>query len=97
MRAVLRPLLLSALEDPSRTARCIIKLRDTKFTHTLDAPSLALVMPVVRRAFDDRSTETRRCACAAIASIYQMCAQKVSAHCVYIVLLYYCCLSCKHH
>jgi hypothetical protein len=73
---VLTPQLLAALEDPTNTGKFIEQLRDTRFVHMLDAPSLALVMPVIRRAFDDRSTETRRCACAIIASVYQLTEQK---------------------
>lgn len=55
-------LLLNALAEPSKhTDKCLEALMKTSFVHKIDAPSLALIVPVVTRSFEQR-TDTKKAA-----------------------------------
>jgi len=73
------PVLLEALQDPTaKTVVALRKLLDTKFVHFIDAPSLALIMPVVQRAFMDRAADTRKMAAQIVRNMYSLTDEKVS-------------------
>jgi len=72
------PVLLEALQDPtSKTVVALRKLLETKFVHFIDAPSLALIMPVVQRAFMDRTADTRKMAAQIVRNMYSLTDEKV--------------------
>lgn len=72
------PVLLRGIQDPvGGTTKALEKLLATKFVHFIDAPSLALIMPVVERALMDRSSDTRKMAAQIIANMYSLTDQKV--------------------
>jgi HEAT repeat protein len=53
--------LMKALADPNAKTEAALKsLLKTSFEHYLDAPSLALVMPIIDRGLRQRSSETKR-------------------------------------
>ncbi|KAI9008544.1 armadillo-type protein [Hyaloraphidium curvatum] len=55
------PILLNALVDPNnKTHSALTALLETAFVHYIDAPSLALVVPILKRGLRERSTDTKK-------------------------------------
>ncbi|KAL7748666.1 translational activator of GCN4 [Sorochytrium milnesiophthora] len=55
------PTLLQALSHPDKyTVTALNSIGDTVFEHYIDAPSLAILVPSLRRGFRERSSDTRR-------------------------------------
>jgi hypothetical protein len=55
------PTLLKALTDPAEyTIKALESLIQTEFLHAIDAPSLALIVPVLHRGLRDRGATTKR-------------------------------------
>ncbi|KAK5667273.1 translational activator of GCN4 [Batrachochytrium dendrobatidis] len=55
------PMLISALVDPnSKTHAALSALLDTTFVHYIDAPSLALLVPIIHRGMKERSGESKK-------------------------------------
>ncbi|KAJ3127845.1 translational activator of GCN4 [Nowakowskiella sp. JEL0407] len=55
------PVIIAALVEPNlKTLNCLNALLETAFIHYIDAPSLALVVPVLRRGLKERSTDIKK-------------------------------------
>ncbi|CAG8528557.1 17533_t:CDS:10, partial [Acaulospora morrowiae] len=55
------PTLLNALSDPDKnTNTALDSLLETAFVHYIDAPSLALVIPILERGLRERGTEVKK-------------------------------------
>jgi len=67
------PVLLDALADPSNKAQvCLQALLDTEFIHVIDPPSLALIMPTLKRTLELRSTDAKKMAAQIIGNMYTL-------------------------
>jgi hypothetical protein len=59
--SALSPILLKALTDPAdNTITALEALIGTEFLHAIDAPSLALIVPILHRGLRDRAATTKR-------------------------------------
>ncbi|GMF12547.1 unnamed protein product [Phytophthora lilii] len=71
--ATISKVLLDALEDPNRhTAEALQQLQSTSFQHSIDAPSLALVMPIITRGLKDRAGDAKKKAALIVGSMCTM-------------------------
>ena len=61
--------LLNALSDASYTSKALQRLMDMAFVHAVDAPSLAIIMPILHKSLKDRSTETKKSGCQIVGSM----------------------------
>jgi HEAT repeat protein len=67
------PILLESLADPSVKAQvCLQSLLETEFVHVIDPPSLALIMPTLKKTLDLRSTESKKMAAQIIGNMYSL-------------------------
>lgn len=65
--------LLNALEDPNKyTTEALQQLQSTSFVHSIDAPSLALVMPIITRGLKDRGGEAKKKSALIVGSMCSM-------------------------
>ena len=71
--SALVPDLLSAIADPSAQANtCLQRLLATEFVHVIDAPSLALIMPILQQTLSLRSSEGKKMAAQILGNMYSL-------------------------
>nr|CCA15342.1 hypothetical protein OsJ_12383 [Albugo laibachii Nc14] len=65
--------LLNALEDPNKYATAALQqLQSMTFKHSIDAPSLALVMPIITRGLKDRTGDAKKKSALIVGSMCRM-------------------------
>lgn len=68
--ADLQQTLIKALTEPHlHTANALKALTQTTFHHTMDAPSLSLIIPILMRGLNDRVTDTKKKAALIVGNI----------------------------
>ena len=71
------PIILAALANPGKnTVLCLQALLNTSFVHFIDAPSLAIIMPILEKAMEQRATETKKMSAQIIGNMYALTDQK---------------------
>uniref|UniRef100_A0A0N5CD70 Translational activator GCN1 n=1 Tax=Strongyloides papillosus TaxID=174720 RepID=A0A0N5CD70_STREA len=79
--------LIDALIDPgNKTVSTLTTILNIRFAHFIDTPSLSMMMPIVKRGFDEKSTEGRRMAANIIANIYQLADKRDMEHYLYEIM-----------
>lgn len=69
--------IMAALQDPSNsTHNCLVLISKLEFKHYIDAASLSLIMPILQRAFKERSSETRKISAQIIGALYLLTDQR---------------------
>jgi DNA-binding protein YbaB len=69
----LAPTLMAALTDPHEMTRAAVdELFRTRFVNAVDAPSLALLVPILLRGLKERSTDTKKHAALIIGNMLSM-------------------------
>jgi len=67
------PSVLKALDNPHLHAeKCMQQLLETAFEHVIDAPSLALIMPILQRALEERGSALKKAATQIIGTMYTL-------------------------
>ena len=67
------PILTLGLVYPDQhSTACLETLINTSFVHVIDPPSLAIIMPIITQAFQQRSTETKKMAAQIMSSMYSL-------------------------
>ena len=67
------PILTLGLVSPDQhSTECLNTLINTSFVHVIDPPSLAIIMPIITNAFQQRSTETKKMAAQIMSSMYTL-------------------------
>ncbi|KAF0720449.1 Aste57867_293 [Aphanomyces stellatus] len=65
--------LLAGLQDPNRkTNEALQSLQSMVFVHSIDAPSMALIMPILQRGLMDRLSETKKKAALIVGNMCSM-------------------------
>jgi HEAT repeat protein len=71
--ASISSVLLAGLQDPNRkTNESLQALQSMKFVHSIDSPSLALIMPILQRGLMDRVSETKKKAALIVGNMCSM-------------------------
>ncbi|KAJ1972291.1 translational activator of GCN4, partial [Dimargaris xerosporica] len=71
------PVLLRGLEKPGQyTQAALTQLLKTAFVHYIDASSLALIVPILKRGLRERNTKTKRQAAQVIGSMASLTSQR---------------------